>query len=97
MCRKSILKKKPPLYRVLLHNDNMNRREYVVQALIKVVDGMTMEDAIQVMQEAHQNNIALVTITSQETAEEYVTGLRRNGLTSTLEPTGSGGGSESDQ
>lgn len=47
-CRKSLLKKKPPLYRVLLHNDNMNRREYVVQALIKVVDGMTMEDAIQV-------------------------------------------------
>jgi ATP-dependent Clp protease adaptor protein ClpS len=80
------------MYRVLLHNDNMNRREYVVQALMKVVDGMTLEDAISVMQEAHINDIALVTVTSQERAEEYVTGLRRNGLTSTLEPSGSGGG-----
>jgi ATP-dependent Clp protease adaptor protein ClpS len=80
------------MYRVLLHNDNMNRREYVVQALMKVIDGMTLEDAIAVMQEAHVNDIALVTVTSQETAEEYVTGLRRNGLTSTLEPSGSGGG-----
>jgi ATP-dependent Clp protease adaptor protein ClpS len=75
----------------------MNRREYVVQALIKVVDGLTMEQAIEVMHEAHHNNIALVTVTAQETAEEYVTGLRRNGLTSTLEPMGSGGSSENDQ
>lgn len=30
--------------------------------------------------------LALVTIAAQETAEQYVAGLRRNGLTSTLEP-----------
>eukprot|EP00959_Pyramimonas_sp_CCMP1952_P303772 6357198-Pyramimonas_sp.AAC.1 len=28
--------KKPPQYRVLLHNDNFNKREYVVQVLLKV-------------------------------------------------------------
>jgi ATP-dependent Clp protease adapter protein ClpS len=28
----------------------------------------------------------VVTVTAQETAEQYVAGLRRNGLTSTLEP-----------
>lgn len=92
--RKSLLKKKPPLYRVMLHNDNTNRREYVVQTLLKVVDGMTMDAAIEVMQEAHLNDIALVTVVGQEQAEEYVTGLRRNGLTSTMEPE-SGGGSSS--
>jgi ATP-dependent Clp protease adapter protein ClpS len=30
--------------------------------------------------------LALVTVAAQETAEQYVAGLRRNGLTSTLEP-----------
>ena len=78
---------------MLLHNDNTNRREYVVQALLKVVDGLTMENAIEVMHEAHNNDVALVTVAAQEQAEEYVTGLRRNGLTSTLEPIGGGGSS----
>jgi ATP-dependent Clp protease adapter protein ClpS len=27
--------KRPPEYRVLIHNDNFNRREYVVQVLLK--------------------------------------------------------------
>ena len=42
-----------PLYRVLLHNDNSNKREYVVKVLLKVVDGMTVDDAVNVMHEAH--------------------------------------------
>lgn len=92
-----MLRQNPPLYRVLLHNDAMNRREYVVQALMKVVDGLSMEDAIHVMQEAHHNDIALVTVVAQNLAEEYVTGLRRNGLTSTLEPESGGGNSSGDQ
>lgn len=75
----------------------MNRREYVVQALMKVVDGLTMEDAIQVMQEAHDNDLALVTVVAQNIAEEYVTGLRRNGLTSTLEPESGGGSGSGEQ
>jgi ATP-dependent Clp protease adaptor protein ClpS len=42
--------KKPPTYKVMLHNDNYNRREYVVKVLVKVVDGMTSDDAQQKMQ-----------------------------------------------
>jgi ATP-dependent Clp protease adaptor protein ClpS len=38
------------MYKLLLHNDNNNRREYVVKVLLKVVDGLTMDDAINVMQ-----------------------------------------------
>lgn len=77
---------KPPLYKVLLHNDNSNKREYVVKVLLKVVDGLTVDDAVHVMNEAHLQGLALVTVAAQETAEQYVAGLRRNGLTSTLEP-----------
>lgn len=43
-------KKKPPSYRVMLHNDNYNRREYVVKILLKTVEGLTVDDAVNVMQ-----------------------------------------------
>ena len=42
MRRSDTKKKKPPRYRVMLHNDSFNRREYVVQVLLKVVDGYTV-------------------------------------------------------
>ena len=34
----------------MLHNDNFNKREYVVQVLLKVVKCMTVDDAVNVMQ-----------------------------------------------
>ncbi len=34
----------------MLHNDDFNRREYVVKVLIKVLDNFTVEDAINCMQ-----------------------------------------------
>lgn len=37
--------KRPPSYRVMLHNDAHNRREYVVRVLLKVVKGITADDA----------------------------------------------------
>lgn len=36
--------------RVLLHNDNYNRREYVVRVLLKVVEGFTVDEAVNCMQ-----------------------------------------------
>lgn len=78
--------KKPPIYKVLLHNDNFNRREYVVKVLLKVVDALAVDDAVNVMQEAHLTGVALVIACGQDQAESYVEGLRLNGLVSTLEP-----------
>jgi len=69
-----------------LHNDNYNRREYVVKILLKIVEGMTVDDAVNVMQEAHESGIALVVACAQDKAENYVEGLRLNGLISTMEP-----------
>lgn len=48
--RKDTKKQRPRFYRVMLHNDNYNRREYVVQVLLKVIPGMTVDDAVNVMQ-----------------------------------------------
>ena len=85
-CRKNRQKKRPPIYKVLLHNDDYNKREYVVQVLLKVVDGFSVEDALNVMQEAHQYGLALVTECSQDRAEEICENIRRSGLISTIEP-----------
>jgi ATP-dependent Clp protease adaptor protein ClpS len=80
-------RRKPPMYKVMLHNDNYNRREYVVRVLLKVVEEVrSAEDAAKVMQEAHETGVALVVATAQDKAEEYVEGLRLNGLVSTMEP-----------
>ncbi|MCL7043031.1 hypothetical protein MKW94_005620 [Papaver nudicaule] len=84
-------RKTAPPYRVLLHNDNFNKREYVVQVLIKVIPGMTLDIAVNVMQEAHINGMAVAIICAQADAEEYCTQLRGNGLLSSIEPASSGG------
>lgn len=38
------------MYKVFLHNDTYNKREYVVKVLLKVIDTMTVDDAVVVMQ-----------------------------------------------
>ena len=46
----------------MLHNDNYNKREYVVQVLMNVIPGMTLDNAVNIMQEAHYNGLAVVNI-----------------------------------
>ncbi|CAM8943610.1 unnamed protein product [Rhodiola kirilowii] len=84
-------KKMSPPYRVMLHNDNYNKREYVVQVLMKVIPGMTVDIAVNVMQEAHVNGLAVVIICGQNDAEDHCMQLRGNGLLSSIEPASSGG------
>ncbi|WPT13254.1 ATP-dependent Clp protease adapter protein CLPS1 [Picochlorum sp. SENEW3] len=79
-------RKRPPIFKVLLHNDDYNKREYVVQVLLKVVEGYTVEDALNVMQEAHIHGMAVVIECSQEKAEETCEGIRNSGLLCTIEP-----------
>ena len=84
-------RKRAPPYRVLLHNDNFNKREYVVQVLMKVIPGMTLDIAVNVMQEAHHNGLAVVIVCDQPDAEDHCTQLRGNGLLSSIEPGGASG------
>ncbi|XP_051119349.1 ATP-dependent Clp protease adapter protein CLPS1, chloroplastic [Andrographis paniculata] len=85
-------RKMSPPYRVLLHNDNYNKREYVVQVLMKVIPGMTLDNAVNIMQEAHYNGMSVVIICGQDDAEEHCMQLRGNGLLSSIEPASGGGG-----
>jgi ATP-dependent Clp protease adaptor protein ClpS len=74
-----------PLYRVLLHNDDVNSMEHVVNAL-QTVFGMNLTEAIGVMLEAHSTGVALCKIEPLEPAELHRDQLQTYSLTATLEP-----------
>lgn len=82
----STIRKPAPRYRVLLHNDDFNPMEYVVQVLMQTVAGMTQPQAVDIMMEAHTNGIALVITCALEHAEFYCETFKNHGLTSTIEP-----------
>ncbi len=84
--KRSTVRKLAPRYRVLLHNDDYNSMEHVVQVLMKTVPSITQPQAVSIMMEAHTNGMALVITCAQEHAEFYCETLNNNGLSSTIEP-----------
>jgi ATP-dependent Clp protease adaptor protein ClpS len=84
--QRSTARKLAPRYRVLLHNDDYNPMEYVVQVLMTTVPSLTQPQAVNIMMEAHTNGLALVITCAQEHAEFYCETLKTHGLSSTIEP-----------
>ncbi|NJK41316.1 MAG: ATP-dependent Clp protease adapter ClpS [Acaryochloridaceae cyanobacterium SU_2_1] len=82
----STISKLAPRYRVMLHNDDFNPMEHVVQVLMQTVPNLTQPQAVSVMMEAHTNGVALVITCAFEHAEFYCETLKMHGLTSTIEP-----------
>lgn len=80
------IRKPAPRYRVLLHNDEFNSMEYVVETLVKVVPSLTMPQAVDIMMQAHTAGVALVITCALEHAEFYCEGLQSKGLSSSIEP-----------
>jgi ATP-dependent Clp protease adaptor protein ClpS len=84
--KRSTVRKHAPRYKVLLHNDDFNPMEYVVQVLMQTVASLTQPQAVSIMMEAHSNGMALVITCAQEHAEFYCESLKMHGLSSTIEP-----------
>lgn len=84
--KRSTIRKHAPRYRVLLHNDDFNSMEYVVQTLLKTVASLTTPQAVDIMMQAHTQGVALVITCAQEHAEFYSEALKTHGLISTIEP-----------
>ncbi len=84
--KRSTTRKLAPRYRVLLHNDDYNSMEHVVQVLMQTVPSITQPQAVSIMMEAHTNGMALVITCAQEHAEFYSETLNNHGLSSTIEP-----------
>lgn len=83
---KKTIRKPAPRYKVLLHNDDFNSMEYVIQTLMHTVPALTQAQAVNIMMEAHQTGVALVITCALEPAEFYCETLSNHGLTSTIEP-----------
>ncbi len=63
--------KKPPLYRVLLHNDDYTTREFVVEVLRSVFH-KGEQDAVRIMLHVHQNGVGVAGVYTFEVAEMKV-------------------------
>src|SRR5947207_1053738 len=74
-----------PPYKVILHNDDHNSMDHVVQALRKSVPGMGLARATAIMWEAHTSGKAVVIACPLELAELYQQRLLSFGLTATIE------------
>ena len=64
--------KRPPLYKVLLLNDDFTPMEFVVHVLEKFFS-INHDSAIQIMLAVHKEGVAVVGIYSHEIAETKVT------------------------
>jgi ATP-dependent Clp protease adaptor protein ClpS len=84
--KSSTTRKLAPNYRVLLHNDEFNAMEHVVEVLTTTIPNLSAPHAIDIMMQAHQYGMALVITCNQEHAEHYSEVLKSHGLTSTIEP-----------
>jgi ATP-dependent Clp protease adaptor protein ClpS len=74
-----------PLYKVLLHNDDVNDMMHVTEVLIKVFK-FDVPQCISIMLEAHQSGVALCKIEPHEYAELHKDQMNSLGLTATIEP-----------
>jgi ATP-dependent Clp protease adaptor protein ClpS len=63
--------KKPPLYKVLLHNDDYTTKEFVVQVLQYVFHKEQTED-VQIMLHVHRKGIGVAGVYTYEVAETKV-------------------------
>lgn len=63
--------KKPPLYKVLLHNDNYTTREFVV-AVLREVFHRPETEAVQIMLHVHYNGIGVAGVYTYEVAETKI-------------------------
>src|SRR5438876_11450949 len=83
--------KQPPMYKVLLHNDDYTTREFVVM-ILQAIFNKSETEATQIMLHVHHNGMGVAGVYPFEIAEtkvEKVTSLARKyefPLKCTLEP-----------
>jgi ATP-dependent Clp protease adaptor protein ClpS len=61
----------PPLYQVLLHNDDYTTMEFVIEILM-VVFNRSMEDATRIMLNVHRNGVGICGVYPYDIAETKV-------------------------
>ena len=77
--------KKLPPYKVILHNDDVNTFEHVIQSILKLTT-LGLEQAVIKSLEAHESGLSLLLVTHRERAELYQEQFATLNLTVTIEP-----------
>src|SRR5438270_175123 len=77
--------RKLPPYKVLLHNDDVNSMEHVIETIIELVH-LQKEEAFLKMMEAHETGVSLLLVTHKEKAELLQEQFKSKSLTVTIEP-----------
>lgn len=81
----------PPMYRVILHNDDYTTRDFVVEVLVYVFH-KPVDEAMTLMWQVHRKGAGVAGIYSRDVAETKVSAVnslaRENGfpLRTTMEP-----------
>jgi ATP-dependent Clp protease adaptor protein ClpS len=88
---KAVPRRRPPQllppWKVLLHNDDHNTRDYVVSTICELTP-LKQPEAVVRMQEADKTGVALLLTTHKERAELYKEQFTSKGLTVTIEAAG---------
>ena len=63
--------REPPLYRVMLHNDDYTTREFVVHVL-QAVFHLGEQDSIRIMLHVHHNGVGVAGVFTREVAETKI-------------------------
>jgi ATP-dependent Clp protease adaptor protein ClpS len=74
-----------PPWRVLLHNDDVNTHQHVVQTIVELTH-LNEQAAKTRMEEADKTGVALLLVTHKERAELYKDQFTSKSLTVTIEP-----------
>lgn len=74
------LNERLPRYAVILYNDDYHAMDYVVEALVKSVPDLIVEEAVGIMFEAHNTGSAVVIVCLLEQAELYRDRISSYGL-----------------
>ncbi len=68
----------------MLHNDDFNTMEHVVEILLKTIPTLNKVQATEIMLEAHHQGAAVIKVTSQLEAEAFSKQLQLSGLSSSI-------------
>ncbi|MBS0189530.1 MAG: ATP-dependent Clp protease adaptor ClpS [Phycisphaerales bacterium] len=74
-----------PPFKVLLHNDDVNSLEHVVETIVELTP-LDHNRAVHTSLEAHVSGVALLLVTHKERAELYKDQFESKKLTVTIEP-----------
>ena len=68
--------KRPPMFKVLLHNDHYTTREFVVE-ILQTVFRRSEAEAVQIMLHVHHNGVGVAGVYSHDVAETKIRTVER--------------------